>query len=294
VSTATALARVQALSRAGRLYPSLILHGSDDAGRRAAAAELARTLLCEQGDPAARPCGGCRHCRRIVASPAPPRDGKPPKGDEERPFHPDFAVLERDAKTVTSAEATRDFLRAAHSAPFEARGQVFVVAEADTLSGEAADALLKLLEEPGLGAPRHFLLLAPSRLDLSATLRSRSLAVYLGAATREDPAKLAKLADGLAANLAQFARRRSGLDLLDAAAKLAKAGDFKDARAQVAWSAAAEVVRAAAMSDATPAHLRRPLLDLAHDLLAEAPPLRLRGISAERILEGLVSRRLAG
>jgi DNA polymerase-3 subunit delta' len=294
VSAATALARIQALARGGRLYPSVILHGADDAGRRAAAAELARTLLCERAEPAERPCGGCRHCRRIVAPPVPARDGKSAKSDEEAPFHPDFAVLERDAKTVTSAEATRDFLRAAHSAPFEARGQVFVVAEADTLSGEAADALLKLLEEPGLGAPRHFLLLAPSRLDLSATLRSRSLAVYLGAATREDPAKLARLADGVAANLAQFARRRSGLDLLDAAAKLAKAGDFKDPRAQSAWSAAAEVARAAALATATPPELRRPLLDLAHDLLAEAPPLRLRGISAERILEGLVSRRLAG
>jgi len=295
VSAASALARLQALALAGRLYPSVILHGADDAGRRAAAAELARTLLCERADPAERPCGGCRHCRRIVAPPVPPRDEKErrERRDDEPPFHPDFAVLERDAKTVTSAEATRDFLRAAHSAPFEARGQVFVVAEADTLSGEAADALLKLLEEPGLGAPRHFLLLAPSRLDLSATLRSRSLAVYLGAATREDPAKLARLAEGVAANLAHFARRRSGLDLLDAAAKLAKAGDFKDPRAQTPWSAAAEVARTAALAAATPPALRRPLLDLAHDLLAEAPPLRLRGISAERILEGLVSRRLA-
>lgn len=294
MSAAAAVARTQALARAGRLYPSLILHGADDAGRRAAAAELARTLLCERAEPAERPCGGCRHCRRIVAPPPPPRDGKGAKIDEEAPFHPDFALLERDAKTVTSAEATRDFLRAAHSAPFEARGQVFVVAEADTLSGEAADALLKLLEEPGLGAPRHFLLLAPSRLDLSATLRSRSLAVYLGAAVREDPARLEKLAGGVAANLAQFARRRSALDLLDAAAKLAKAGDFKDARAQGPWSAAAQIVRAAALADATPPQFRRPLLELAHDLLAEAPPLRLRGISAERILEGLVSRRLAG
>ncbi|MCM2268692.1 MAG: hypothetical protein NDJ75_01165 [Thermoanaerobaculia bacterium] len=292
MSAPTALARTLALARAARLYPSLILHGGDEAGRRAAAVELARALLCER-EPAARPCGLCKHCRRIVAPPPPSRDGKPAKRDDEALFHPDFAWLERDLKTATSAEATRDFLRAAHSSPFEARGQAFVVAEADTLSGEAADALLKLLEEPGLGAPRHFLLLAPSRLDLSATLRSRSLAIYLGAAVRDDPAKLAQLADGVAANLANFARRRSGLDLLDAAAKLAKAGDFKDPRAQSPWSAAAQVARTAALADATPPALRRPLLDLAHDLLAEAPPLRLRGISAERILEGLVSRRLA-
>jgi len=75
---------------------------------------------------------------------------------------------------------------------------------------------------------------------------------------------------------------------------LAKAGDFKDPRAQAAWSAAAAALRTAAYTDPTPPALRRALLDLAHDLLAEAPPLRLRGITAERILEGLVSRRLAG
>lgn len=293
-AASAALARVLELARAGRIYPSLILHGSDDAGRRAAAVELARTLLCER-EAAARPCGLCKHCRRIVAPLSPsPSDGKARASDDDALFHPDFALLQRDAKTVTSAEATRDFLRAAHSSPFEARGQVFVVAEADTLSGEAADTLLKLLEEPGLGAPRHFLLLAPSRLDLSPTLRSRSLAIYLGAAERADPTKLAQLAQGVAANLANFAKRRSGLDLLDAAAKLAKAGDFKDPRAQAPWSAAADVARSAALDDATPAAMRRPLLDLAHDLLAEAPPLRLRGITAERILEGLVSRRLAG
>jgi hypothetical protein len=293
------VAGLAALARAGRLYPSLVLHGTSEARRRAAAAELGRTLLCEHA-PETRPCGECRHCRRIVAPPIPARDEKE-RAKQERekrenppPFHPDFGWLERDAKTVTSAEATREALRAAHASPFEARGQVFVVAEADTLSGEAGDALLKLLEEPGLGAPRHFLLLAPSRLDLAATLRSRSLAVYLGAAEPEDEAQLAAVAAGVAASVASYARRRSGLDLLAAAMHLAKAGDFKDPRAQAPWSHAAAALRTAAYAEATPPAFRRALLDLAHDLLAEAPPLRLRGITAERILEGLVSRRLAG
>jgi len=287
VTTATALTTLPALDRAldlarrDHLYPSLILHGGGQAMRRAAARELGRALLCER--PAGeRPCGECRHCRRIETE----------RGAE--PFHPDFALLERDLKTATSAEATRDFLRAAHSSPFEARGQAFVVAEADTLSAEAGDALLKMLEEPGLGAPRHFLLLAPSRLDLSATLRSRSMAIYLGAAEPIDEQALGELTAGVAANVAWFARRKSGLDLLDAAAKLAKCGDFSDPRAAAPWNTAAAAVRGAAYVETTPAELRRPLLQLADDLLSEAPLLRLRGIPADRILEGLLSRRLAG
>lgn len=282
------------LARSGRLYPSVILHGASDERRRAAAGAVARALLCER-EPPARPCGECIHCRRMPTPEKPETDAKKrAKQLEKALFHPDFAVLERDAKTVTSADATREALRAAHSSPFEARGQVFVVAEADTLSAEAGDALLKLLEEPGLGAPRHFLLLAPSRLELSPTLRSRSLAVYLGPAEGADEERIAEAAAGVAASVARFAARRSGLDLLAAAAHLARSGDFKDPRAQAPWSAAAAALREAAYAEGTPPELRRPLLDLAHDLLAEAPPLRLRGITAERILEGMVSRRLAG
>ena len=116
------------IAREGRLYPAVILHGGDSAARRAAAGELARILLCE-ADPAERPCGVCRHCPRIAAAIA-----------DEGGFHPDFQVLERDLKTVTSVEATKTFLRGAQVPPFEAPGQVFVVASAESLSGEAANA----------------------------------------------------------------------------------------------------------------------------------------------------------
>jgi hypothetical protein len=297
VSELAALSRALDLARRGRLYPAVIVHGGSLATRREAAAELARTLLCER-DAAERPCGDCRHCRRIDAAPKPAA------------FHPDFAVLERDLKTATSAEATRQFLAVAHSAPFEARGQVFVVAEADTLSAEAGDALLKLLEEPGLGSPRHFFLLAPSRLDLGATLRSRSMALFLGAAESVPEETVAELAAAFSAAAARFAGSGSALFLLEAAARLGdqeapeppggkggkkeKKSAFDDPRAEAPWIAAAAAVRRAADAAGLPVAWRRPLFELADDLLGEAPALRLRGIPADRILEGLVSRRLAG
>jgi len=156
------------LARAGRLYPSVILYGSTAQDRREAALELGRALLCGAGD-GERPCGECRHCRRIVW----------PEAGATR-FHPDFHVLERDLRTATSVDATKGFLASTVSTPFEARGQVFVVGEADTLGPGAGDVLLKTLEEPPSRTPRNFMLLAGSRLDLLATLRSRSLAIYLG------------------------------------------------------------------------------------------------------------------
>jgi hypothetical protein len=276
VSAAVAIAD---LARQGRLYPALILHGGDAEARRAAAVDLARTLLCEAAAEA-RPCGACRHCRRIVWR----------EEGADGAFHPDFHLLERDLKTATSVDATRELLRATHVSPFEARGQVFVVASAETLSGEAADSLLKALEEPGVGAPRHFLLLAPSQYDLLPTLRSRSLAVYLGPATALSDEEVAPVAEAFGAAVERFVAGGAAVYLLAAADALAAAGGWADLRAGRPWAVAAAAVARVAAATAPP--LRLPLLDLATALL-EAPPWRLRGITAERILEGLVFRHLA-
>jgi hypothetical protein len=276
-----------AAARTGRLYPSVILHGGTDAGRRETALGLARALLCE-AEPGARPCGVCRHCRRIGWA-----DG------ERDLFHPDFLALERDLKTSTSVEGARRLVQAAHLAPFEARGQVFAVASAETLTGEAANALLKALEEPGTSAPRNFLLLAPSQFDLLPTLRSRSLAVYLGAGEGLGEAPVGELAAGVSRAVAGLTGGLSGgggggaaLAVLATAGALAAAGGWDDPRAGRPWAAAAAATVEAARREELPPALRRALLELAEALLA-APPLRLRGIPAERILEGLASRHLA-
>ncbi|MGH9379642.1 MAG: hypothetical protein ACRD2Z_03365, partial [Thermoanaerobaculia bacterium] len=238
------------LAREGRLYPSLILHGRDEESRRAAAVELARTVLCD-AEPAERPCGRCRHCRRIRL----PEEGEA--------FHPDYQVLERDLKTSTSVAATRAFVQTAQMAPFEARGQVFVVANAETLTGEAANALLKVLEEPAATAPRHFLLLAPSQFDLLDTLRSRSWALYLGPAAELDAARVEELVAGIAPALTGWRERGATVFLLSLAATLAEAGDFRDPRAQLPWSLAAAAVERAALEPAVEPETRRRLLALA-------------------------------
>jgi hypothetical protein len=272
-----------ASARQGRLYPAVILDGGDAGARRGAAIELARALLCEASPPEARPCGVCKHCRRIVW---------PAAAGEDAQFHPDFQVLERDLKASTSVDATREMLKTAQVSPFEARGQVFVVASAESLTGEAANSLLKNLEEPYVTAPRNFFLLAPSRLDLLPTLRSRSLAVFLGPAERVDPASVEPLARAFSAAASAYAASGAPVYLLSAAAALAGAGGWEDPRSGRPWGVAAAAVLRSLELEGEPVS-RRARLALAESLL-EAPALRLRGIAAERILEGLVARHLAG
>lgn len=273
-------------ARQGRLYPSVILYGGDVDQRRESVLCLARALLCAR-PPEERGCDpesddACTHCRRLRW---------PEKGMER--FHPDLHVLERDLRTSTSVAATKAFANLAIRSPFEARGQVFVVAEADTLGGGGADALLKLLEEPPERSPRHFFLLAASRQDLSTTLRSRSLAIYLGHRESLDDDEVADLMTVLGPSLDGYFRAGSALHLLTAADALGRAKGFDDPRARRPWAtAAAALVRWTRSDDIEPT-ARRQVLDLAAALL-EAPRLRLRGIPPQRILEGLLSRHLAG
>ena len=275
------------LARRGELYPGVILHGGTAEERREVAIRIGRTLLCEPPDSAdggERPCGECRHCRRIAW---PPEAGA--RADAEGGgFHPDFQVLERDLKTSTSVDATKRFLKTAQVSPFEAGGQVFVVASAESLSGEAANALLKTLEEPHTSAPRHFLLLTPSRLDLLPTLRSRCLAVFLGGAGRPDAEAVSELADELARCFRSFRESGSSAWLLAASAAIEAAADWSETRSGEPWALAAAAVVAARERPGVPPELSPRLLALAEALLG-APAWRLRAVPAGRILDGLLA-----
>ena len=275
------LEAVLSLARQGRLYPAVILHGGTPPERREAAVLLARALLCES-EPPRRPCGECRHCRRIQWV-----------GESGSLFHPDFHLLQQDLKTATSIDRTKRLLREAQLSPFEARGQVFVVANAESLIGGAADTLLKAMEEPYETAPRNFMLLAPSQFDLLPTLRSRSLSLYLGAPERPDPDTLAKLIQVLCRSWEGYSKSGLTVYLMALSAALARLENWNDPRAERPWISIATALLRFRESLEVDAGGRLEILYLAEDLLT-APRMRVRGISPQRILEGMLFHRLAG
>ena len=269
--------QLPSLAATGRLYPSIILHGGEPEERLALANQIGRTLLCE-GEPERRPCGRCRHCRRIDIG-------------SDRVFHPDFVFARRDPKkreTVIPVDKVRALLQTAQVSPFEARGQVFVIVEAEVLHPAGANVLLKTLEEPADRSPRNFLLLASSASELLPTLRSRSWTVYLGAGDAGGD-------DELASDLLDLWRRRPGdeafaLWVSALAARLVRDGGFEDIRARQGWTRIAGAVAAAARGLDRRAD-RAAALALAADLL-DAHRLRQRSIQPRRIIEGLAVRRL--
>lgn len=290
------------LAAEGRLYPSVIVSGGTPQERRTFAFRLGRALLCERAR-AERPCGECRHCQRVdpdrYASEAQAKEKSEKRrrtagnqGDVGvRQSHPDFMLLERPpgARDI-GVDLVRPIVRSAQMSPFEARGQVYVIGEAETLNPFGANVLLKTLEEPVGSTPRHFLLLTHSAQELLPTLRSRSQTIYLRG---ERPAASDELVAKLVAHWRRlpdhggFALWISGLAdfLIDIGEK-----GLDDVRDRQGWTRIATAVTeaAGALDDRGD---RAAALALANDLL-DAHRLRERYIQPRRIIEGLAARRL--
>ncbi len=146
----------------GRLGHALLLTGPARIGKRVAAEALARRLLCGEAEGAALACGQCRSCRLFVAG-----------------SHPDTSVimLEENPKTgKLRTEIVVEQIRRLGEwfalTPQFGGAQVAIIDPADVMNGNAANALLKTLEEPLPG--RYLLLLAARAGRLPATIRSRA------------------------------------------------------------------------------------------------------------------------
>jgi len=171
---------IETLGRAiasGRAHHAYRFEGPEGVGKTMAAFGLAQALVCSTGDPMG--CGKCKDCEQAVEL----RDGVP--------LHPDVIVVERglysaetlgakgDEKSwITIAQVRKVVLSQTSFSPHRAGARVFIVKAADELKPEAANALLKTLEEPP--ARTHFVLVTSRPSVLLPTIRSRSLPIRFG------------------------------------------------------------------------------------------------------------------
>ena len=119
------------------------------------------------------------------------------------------------------------------------------------------------------------------------------MSLFLGGGGSPDEAAVEDLAAAFSGCLHSFLETGATVHLLAAAAALEQAGGWRDLRAAAPWSSAASAVVRTARSPGLSAPVRRALLDLAAALL-EARGQLVRGITPQRILDGLLVRHLGG
>ena len=149
-AAATAGRRALAGDERAKVAHSWLFTGPPGSGRSVAARCLAAALQCTGAEPG---CGECSGCRSVLAG-----------------SHPDVNELTTEAMTY-KVEEVRGWLEVAYSRPSLGRWRVLIVEDADRMTPQTSNVILKSLEEPP--AQTLWLLCAPSPDDLLITVRSR-------------------------------------------------------------------------------------------------------------------------
>src|SRR4051812_7923282 len=179
---------------------ALLLHGPRGVGKLALAERVAQLVLCEATDATRRPCGACDGCRWFLGGNHPDFRrlepeilAKAPAETEEEASTPARGAKPSHEIKVDQVRQLADFL---NIGSHRGRRRVALVHPAEDMNANAANALLKGLEEPPASAV--FLLVSHRPSQLLPTIRSRCVALPVPIPNRD--AALKWLADQGAKN----------------------------------------------------------------------------------------------
>jgi DNA polymerase-3 subunit delta' len=329
-----AVESLRAAIATGRLPHSLVLSGPAGAGKYTLAILLAMAVECERqpreaaasGQQLASFCGVCSNCTRIAsaanleeqvaAAVAAREELRETDKKETRVLiqpHPDVMILPPDPpQLLIKLGQVRTLIQRSHHMPSEAPRKIFILTAASMMK-EAANSLLKVLEEPPDSV--HIMILAENPGELLPTIRSRCANVRLGALPVEEiealiaerrmevPVKqrtlIARLSQGAAGRALGFdldsytAARADALGFLRyAAAAFAAAAGARGAAAELDHSALfkmTETYRAGADGQQKTTALLRAFALLLEDLLLldSGTPELVRNVDLRTELERL-------
>ena len=175
------------LAAAGHgMSQAFLFTGPPGSGRSNAAIAFAAALQCEQTPPG---CGTCHSCHTVLAG-----------------THADVTVVRTDRLSL-GVDEVRDLVRRSALSPVGRRWQILVVEDADRLTEQANNALLKAIEEPN--DRTVWMLCAPTVEDLLPTIRSRCRMVTLTTPSDDEVAEFLVRSAGVDAALASYSARAS-------------------------------------------------------------------------------------
>ena len=139
---------------------AFLFYGQEGIGKKLVAKEFAKHLFCETGTA----CGRCNPCIKL-----------------ERGSHPDLIIIEGDSSI--GIDQSRMLSKEICEYPYESEKRIIIIDQAETLTREAANALLKTLEEPP--PYNHFFLITSAEKEIPPTIRSRCNRVFFAPLSRE-------------------------------------------------------------------------------------------------------------
>lgn len=146
-------ARLVGLATSGKLSHAYLLGGQQGLGKLMLARHFSHWLLCgdQQGDA---PCGRCRECQLLAAG-----------------THPDLRIVRPEDSADIKIDQVRDTIRFVNQTAQRGGYRIVILCPAEAMNVNSANALLKVLEEPG--AKTLLLLVSHQPALLLATIRSR-------------------------------------------------------------------------------------------------------------------------
>lgn len=182
--------RLRSILTSGRIAHAYLLVGPAGAGKRTIADIFARALLCES--EGAKPCDRCHSCRQYLTG-----------------NHPDIKRITLDQSSI-KIDQIRELQQDIQVKPYQADRKVYIIENAQAMTVQAQNALLKTLEEPPSFAV--LLLLADGTQGLLPTILSRCQILKLHRRTIEEIGRIIQINTGLSEDESQiFARLADGL-----------------------------------------------------------------------------------
>lgn len=139
---------LKSLMERGNIPHAFLFCGQEGIGKKRTALEFTRNLFCQTGTG----CGQCRPCTKL-----------------DRGSHPDLVIIQNEGSI--GIDDSRMIAKEVSEHPFEQDKRVIIIDNAEAMTTEAANALLKTLEEPP--PHNHFFVITSSEREIPLTIRSR-------------------------------------------------------------------------------------------------------------------------
>ena len=149
------------------LHHAFLIGGKEGVGKRQFSLQLSQLILCKEKNEDT-PCNACQPCKLFNSS-----------------NHPDFYTIKmEEGKKKISIKQVKELQTSFYESSFLNGNKVFLIENAEFLSKDASDSLLKVLEEPPENT--YFIITSHRAKQLSATIQSRCSEVFINNPSKQE------------------------------------------------------------------------------------------------------------